>query len=113
MFIVYATYRNSDMTEGRGPMVMDKVFIDEKDATDYINQQDGVMGRKPDHGWQNANMGDWQVRPLTVLEHLLDGVEYVRQENVKAAYQKLSGAEKAAIEWHIRQMLTEETQSSS
>ena len=112
MFTVYATYRNADMTEGKGPMVMDKIFLDERDAHDYINQQDGVMGRKPEHGWQNSNSGDWQVKPIQIFEHLLDSEEYVRQQNIKAAYQKLTPAEKAAIEWHIRQALMPDQKSS-
>lgn len=108
---VWATYRNQDMTEGRGPMVLDKVFMEESDAHAYINQQDGVMGRKPSDfgavgGWQNTQMGDWQVKPLYIMEHLDDGVEYQRAQLLERAYSKLTKAEKAAIVDHVKANVT-------
>lgn len=108
---VFATYRNADMIEGKGPMVMDKVFIDETDAHAYINQQAGVHGRKPSDfgavgGWQNTQMGDWQVRPLYILEHLEDSHEYVQQQLVKNAWAKLAPAERKALEGDILRRLT-------
>jgi hypothetical protein len=106
MMQVWATYRNSDMTEGKGHMVLDKVFMYEQDAHEYINDQPGVFGRRAEHGWQNTNLGDWQVKPLWIMEHLEDGVEYTRQQAIKRAYQKLTPEEKAAVEYHVRNALT-------
>lgn len=64
---VYAVYRNSDMTEGRGPMVLDKLFLYEDDAWNYANQQLGVMGYKPrDGNWRNEEYGEWRVSTLEV-----------------------------------------------
>lgn len=108
MITVFATYRNQDMTEGRGPMVLDKVFMVQDDAEAYILQQDGVMGRKPsDFGkpsWEG--MGDWKVEPLVIHESLADLEEFVFNENLEAAFAKLTPAEKAAVEAHIRAALT-------
>lgn len=106
MMQVWATWRNSDMTEGKGPMVMDKIFMEQKDAHEYIDGQEGVFGRKPEHGWQNSDMGDWQVKPLFIMEHLQDGEDYEYQQAVQRAYSKLSPAEKKAIERHVREALT-------
>lgn len=106
MFTAFATYRNADMTEGRGPMVLDKVFIKEEDANDYIYQQSGVMGRRPAEGETWDEMGDWQIKPLNILEHLLDGVDYQRQQLLERAYSKLTKAEHAAIVEHVKANVT-------
>lgn len=106
MFDVYAAYRNSDMKDGLGEMVMDRVFAVEMDAHAYIDTQPGISGRCPEHGWQNSDLNDWQVRPILVLEHLEDGPEWVFKQNLHNAYAKLSKAEKAAIEKAVREALT-------
>lgn len=107
MITVWGAYKNQDMTEGKGPMVLDKVFMNENDAHTYINSQEGVFGRKPPElGWQNSRMGDWQVKPISVMEHLEDSPEHAREEAIKRAYSKLTPEEKAAIEFHVRNMLT-------
>lgn len=38
--------KNSDFTEGRGPMVFHKVFRSLQDAHDYVMQQSGIYGSK-------------------------------------------------------------------
>lgn len=106
MMQVWATYKNEDMTEGKGPMVMDKVFLEEKDAHEYINQQPGIGGRKAQYGWQNNNWGDWQVKPLFIMEHLEDGEDYARRMLLERAYSKLTTQEKAAIVEHVTANVT-------
>lgn len=110
MIIAWATYRNSDMTEGRGPMVLDKVFIDESDAHAYINQKKGVSDRHPAQfgltDWQSSGMGDWKVEPLHIFENLVDAEVKVINDNLESAYAKLTPAEKSAIEAHVRSFLT-------
>src|SRR3954451_13026482 len=100
MITVWATYRNIDMTEGRGPMVLDKVFTKEEEAQAYIMTKDGVMGRKPSNfgatSWDG--MGGWKVEPIPVLDGLDDAHEYAHQVNVRKAYQKLTSEERKAIE---------------
>jgi len=43
---VFVVKRNYDMTEGRGPMVLDCLFADVDEAVDYICGQTGVSGVK-------------------------------------------------------------------
>lgn len=103
MMTVWATYHNSDMTEGRGPMVLDKVFTQEEDAHAYTMTQDGVMGRNPkDFGntsWEG--IGDWKVEPIHVLDGLDDALAYDEERNLRKAYQKLTADELAAIRAHL------------
>lgn len=107
MIIVWGTYRNSDMTEGKGSMVLDKIFTEERDAHEYINGQEGVFGRKPDPGvgWQNSRMGDWQVKPIQVMEHLHDTREHAQRLALQRAMEKLTREEREALEFHMRQAL--------
>lgn len=41
---VYLIFKNSDMTEGRGPMVLDRVMGNKAEAIQYALDQPGVMG---------------------------------------------------------------------
>jgi hypothetical protein len=68
--IIYLTYRNADMTEGRGPMVVDKAFLHKEDANNYIDDQPGCMGRRAK--WSNAKYGDWEVKEILVHEGPFD-----------------------------------------
>jgi hypothetical protein len=88
---VYGVYANKDMTEGRGPIVLQKLFLHREDAWAFANKQPGVMGRSPyrDHkklrdnghpqfileckGWEctlcHPYGGEWEVRMLRVHEY--------------------------------------------
>ena len=41
---IYAVFRNADMTEGRGPMVLHKILNSAEEAHSYVMLQKGVMG---------------------------------------------------------------------
>lgn len=99
MFNIYAAFRNQDMTEGRGPMVIDRIFARESDAEEYILQQHGVMGRKPaDYGEPSwAGMGDWEVKRLAVMESLDDIDTFNTQAARESALAKLTAEEKIAL----------------
>lgn len=43
---VYVVLKNSDFSEGRGPMVFHKIFKTSQLAHDYIMQQEGIHGSK-------------------------------------------------------------------
>lgn len=43
---VFAVLVNSDMTEGRGPMIVHKIFSSLDNAVEYILSKDGVFGSK-------------------------------------------------------------------
>ena len=93
--IVYAAYCNADMTEGRGPMIIDLVFVKEEDAKDYINDQPGVMGRKVK--WSNKSYGDWIIRPIIVLNHSVIDKKKKQEQLKENALNKLTREEKAAL----------------
>jgi hypothetical protein len=67
---IYLVYKNSDMIEGRGPMVLDRIYQHEEEAWAYADQQPGVMGRKHNGSWRDKRMwpygGDWEVRPIPI-----------------------------------------------
>lgn len=104
---VYAVYKNLDMTEGRGPMVLDKIFLNREDAWEFANKQPGIMGRSGyrDHGMlsrYNSNYGngdtactgwsctlcypyggDWEVRQLEVHDDLQSALSKFRNIDEK------------------------------
>jgi hypothetical protein len=65
--IVYIPFYNSDMTEGRGPMLPKPFgFVSRSQATEYIDSQPGIMGRKGP--WSNSTGGDWEVKDFKILK---------------------------------------------
>lgn len=89
-------YRNSDMTEGRGPMVLDSVFTYRVDAVAYANAQPGVMGRKlsdfGDKSWDR--MGDWQINQVEVFDSIEDHNQTTAKNVRAAALGKLTAHER-------------------
>jgi len=77
---VYLTYRNADMTEGRGPMVPDRCFSERVFAEHYIDVQPGVMGRRC--RWSQEKFGDWEVREIEVINYDLVEAEELRRSAV-------------------------------
>lgn len=66
---VYVVFRNFDMTEGRGPMVLDKIFLDESKARKYMENQSGVMGVKSGWSKQLPNWcNDHKYEEISVIE---------------------------------------------
>lgn len=52
----WQAYKNSDETEGRGPMVAyGPIFETEQEAWDFCKDHGGIMGRHP----RNFTWGDW------------------------------------------------------
>jgi len=68
---VYLTRRVANMTDGMGPMQIDKCFLYEGHANKYINAQPGIMGRRA--CWSKREVGDWDVIPLEVIEEDIIG----------------------------------------
>lgn len=50
----WAIFKNADFTEGRGPMLMYKVYYNLKDAHDYVMQSEGIYGSSQ---YENYSMG--------------------------------------------------------
>lgn len=79
MNTVFGVYRQTDLIEGRGTPVLDRVYAKERDAWNYANRHSGVMGRGPKGahhsfcaGWECKSCwpygGDWEVRRVDVHE---------------------------------------------
>lgn len=68
--VVYGVYHNADMTEGRGPFVLDRIYRDEDAAWAYADQQPGVFDRSNRGSWRDRDIwpygGDWIVKPLVL-----------------------------------------------
>lgn len=88
---IYQTYRNSDTTEGRGPMVPDKAFMRKEHADAYIDEQPGVQGRRVK--WSTATYADWHVKEIEVLESAYDSTE----SKINAALAKLTPEERSLL----------------
>ena len=92
---IYMTQRNSDMTEGRGPMVNDKCFLHREHAVAYIDTQEGIMGFKKK--WSAQEFGDWRVVDVEVVEHDVVDHERIKQERRETALAKLTELEREAL----------------
>jgi hypothetical protein len=98
MKTIYATFRNADMTEGRGPMVLDECFARQSDAETFVNGQTGVMGRGgPFVGERSTTTGDWQVKELKVYESLAEYDKLHVNAIRERALNKLSYDERKAL----------------
>ena len=92
---IYLTRRQSDTTEGRGPMVLDKCFLHREHAAEYIDAQTGIMGRKAK--WSTKEFGDWTIEAIEVLEHNVIDSDKVKQERRASALAKLTELEREAL----------------
>jgi hypothetical protein len=54
--MVYVVRKNSDMTEGRGPMLAESIFTNKPAAEEYVASQPGIMGYKDGSGWDIKEM---------------------------------------------------------
>lgn len=95
MKTIYLVKKNSDTTEGRGPMVIDCAFTKENDAKTYIDDKPGVMGRKAK--WSEEKYGDWQVEPLVVFETIEERNKWDKDAIKRAALAKLTPAERKVL----------------
>jgi hypothetical protein len=88
--------KNADMTEGRGPMVIDKCFSEQSFAEKYIDIQPGVMGVR--HKWSKGdNGGNWEVRPVEVIDYNIVNATQQRKLLIREALAKLSNEEIKAL----------------
>ncbi len=62
---IYLVFKNSDLTEGRGPMVFHSAWKDKSEAIKFMDRQPGVMGRRG--VWSEQKYGDWECRETDLL----------------------------------------------
>jgi hypothetical protein len=96
MKLIYAAYYNSDMTEGRGPMVLDIAFEDKAVADAYIDSKPGIMGRK--EKWSEEGSGkDWMTKPIFVYKTIEEAKSANDEKDKLRALGKLTQREKALL----------------
>lgn len=93
--IIWQTYRNADMIEGRGPSIPDLAFVHRQHAADYIDAQEGVMGRKAK--WSKDTFGDWHMKKVEVLEYDYMESKQRKEELKEQALNKLTQEEKVIL----------------
>lgn len=64
MKTVFIVMKNADMNEGRGPNIIDSVWFFRERASEYIDIQPGVQGRRCK--WSEEKFGDWYIVEHTV-----------------------------------------------
>jgi len=97
MKTIYLVKRNSDTTEGRGPMVIDTAFFSRIEAAKYIDPKPGIMGRLSDKGWSTEKYGDWMIEPLIVYDSLTESNNNSREKLIESAMAKLTDSERIAL----------------
>lgn len=91
MTTVYCVYKNADMTEGRGPMLLDSIWESLSLADDYMDCHTGVMGRQ--ERWSKSTSGDWMVKEFPVRSDKTNPMAIIRERALK----KLSVDEKESL----------------
>lgn len=82
--VVYGVFRNSDFIEGSGHMVLDKLFLSQTDAEEYIRFRPGIMGI-PNTGSDSS----WKIDCIDIHTDLKGLELYGREEEIKKERDKI------------------------
>jgi hypothetical protein len=93
--IVYGLYYNSDMTEGRGPMLLHSIWDNWAECVKFMDKQTGIMGRKAK--WSTQKYGDWRIEEHYIVSSEADMTEKQNHEIKQKALAKLTDEEKKAL----------------
>lgn len=92
---VVVVKKNADFTEGRGPMLVDKIFDSMEAAEAYIAEQPGIYGSKQG----KSRYGEWNGYSTTVM--LVYGrenwKEIAEEQERQEALKKLTAREKELL----------------
>lgn len=89
---IYLTLRQSDTTEGRGPMVADIAFTTREAAQEHVAGKTGVWGFRG--SWQAlVQGGHWDIKEIPVYDSAPSEIDELREK----ALAKLSIAERVAL----------------
>lgn len=95
MSTVAVVMKNADFTEGRGPMVLHKIFDKVEHAEEYISKQEGIYGSKQEKGKYG-----WNGYSVSIMEVLTDSDSVLREEEEiarKRAMNKLTPRERELL----------------
>lgn len=96
---VWVVKKNADMTEGRGPMIFDSVWVDDRaKVAEYIDSQPGCMGRRVKFSEQKY--GDWTMERVILYRNYRDAKQLTEEQLAQVREQalaKLSNTEKIAL----------------
>lgn len=93
---VYIVKRQSDTTEGRGPMAFDSVWADDREeVAAYIDDKPGVMGRTKK--WSEELHGDWTMERYPLYRDSVEMHEARQTKLREDALSKLSVEEIDAL----------------
>jgi hypothetical protein len=95
MFTICEISKNSDETEGRGPMKPIKYIKDRDEAIKYIEAQPDAWGRERE--WKGDRYGDFQLGTIPVFESLAEIEDYEPVDLKSQALAKLTPEEKRAL----------------
>jgi len=102
MQFVFVVTKNTDFTEGRGPMMLHKVFASFDDAHKYIQDQEGIFGsaqsKAADYGdkvttWSYNGYG---IKKMQIMTYETAHEDYQKQLK-QTALAKLTDEEKIAL----------------
>ena len=97
-YVVFAVRENSDMTEGRGPMVTVALIGSEDEAWKLADTRSGPMGSKPKSGtWRTEKFGDVTVEAMTVYKTAEQVNEKAIREDKQRALNKLTPRERVLL----------------
>lgn len=65
---VFVVMKNTDFTEGRGPMVIDRAYTNRTYAHDYIMAQEGIYGSPQRYEPKYDSYNGYSIRTLKVLD---------------------------------------------
>lgn len=89
--LVYIVKKNNDFTEGRGPMLVDKIFANQADAHNYVNDQGSPYGDDPIKG------GWYSINPIEVVQEYDPELVHKMREKIESLQ-----AEKKEIEKELK-----------
>ena len=92
---IYVVMVNSDMVEGRGPMVIDSVFSSYEAAAEFIDYRPGIMGYKKK--WSEGNCGDWQIVEMKMHNSATSRNDELLDAERKKALAKLTDHERKIL----------------
>ena len=90
----YMIMKCSDMMEGRGPMMFDKMFLYREDAVKYIDSRGDGWGRFPKF---SEHPGVWEMKKVEIYTAAVDTYEADRAALKERAISKLTDEEREVL----------------